>query len=803
MLNKSTGLQDGTVYSQYMDDNGLLWLALANGVSKIEINSPVTIFDDHSGLEGHIQDITRMDDVIYVASLLGVYYMPTLKSKLLDPEIDHQNLEAYEPRFNKIPDLTTECWDLLTYKDGQKELLLIAANSGIYQIDKGKLSRIAKYDTWKMHRSKSDPSRVFLGTAAGLASINHANGKWVDEGMVDGIEDEIQNIYEDKGGNVWMYGVNAFYKMQVLAFKNNKIDEIELTTFDTTSGMPMRYTSMQPIGNKLLFASSGVYTYNALNNKFEASHVLGDNFLGEDYGIHRMSMDPTGNMWMVAHSLLDNKISIGYVTPGDDDGLGSRWIKTPFMGISNEIKHSIFHDEGGVTWLGGPEGLFRYDSKVVKDYERPYHSLIRKVRIGTDSVVFWGAHHDDKGAVALTQPAAQVPILPYDLNSVEFEFAAANFQTGSKVRFSYYLDGFDRSWSDWSEEAKKEYTNLPEMEYVFRVKAIDTYDHESIVATFAFTIEPPWHRTVWAYIMYVLSFIGFVYGAITVSTRGLQKIIKQKTADIVAQKEEIEEKNKDITDSINYAQKIQEAILPSDKEITRHLPENFVLFKPKDIVSGDFYWFSTIDGKALITAADCTGHGVPGAFMSMIGNSLLNEIVNEKGATEPADILQKLKEGVIKSLSQTGEAGTQKDGMDIAMCGFDLKNNKVEFAGAYNPLLRIRNNELAETRSDRMPIGIYADDGGKVFTNHTLELEKGDMYYIFTDGFVDQFGGPKGKKFMNKRFKALLMDIHLQPMEDQRRRLDKEIEDWKAHTEESTGGAFEQMDDILIIGVRV
>jgi hypothetical protein len=334
--------------------------------------------------------------------------------------------------------------------------------------------------------------------------------------------------------------------------------------------------------------------------------------------------------------------------------------------------------------------------------------------------------------------------LEYEYNSLSFKYAAPSFDDEAAVLFKHYLEGFDKSWTDWKREAKAGYTNLPEGEYRFRVKAINAHQFESEEAVYSFTIKPPWHRTMWAYISYVLSFIAFVYAAITVSTRGLQKIIKEKTADIVAQKEVIEEKNKDITDSINYAQKIQEAILPSDEEITNALPEHFVLFKPKDIVSGDFYWFSERDGKALIIAADCTGHGVPGAFMSMIGNSLLNEIVNEKGATQPAEILQKLKEGVIKSLSQTGEAGTQKDGMDIAMCGFDLENNEVEFSGAYNPLFRIRNGELEETRSDRMPIGIYADDGGKVFTNYTLKMEKGDVYYIFTDGFVDQFGGPKG-----------------------------------------------------------
>jgi len=293
-----------------------------------------------------------------------------------------------------------------------------------------------------------------------------------------------------------------------------------------------------------------------------------------------------------------------------------------------------------------------------------------------------------------------------------------------------------------------------------------------------------------------------VFFSIRISTLGLQRIIKQKTAEVVKQKEEIELKNKDITDSINYAQKIQEAILPSDLDIKKHLPENFVLFKPKDIVSGDFYWFSKKEDKAFIAAADCTGHGVPGAFMSMIGNSLLNEIVNDNGVDEPAKILQQLKEGVIKSLKQTGEAGKQKDGMDIALCAFDFKNNKLEFSGAYNPLIRIREGELEETRSDRMPIGIYSDDGGRKFTNHELEMKKGDMYYFFTDGFVDQFGGPKGKKYMGKRFKILLKEIYQLPMKKQRQKLDEVVEGWKAHVM-ADGSTYEQMDDILVIGVKV
>ena len=265
---------------------------------------------------------------------------------------------------------------------------------------------------------------------------------------------------------------------------------------------------------------------------------------------------------------------------------------------------------------------------------------------------------------------------------------------------------------------------------------------------------------------------------------------------------ELEEKNKDITDSINYAQKIQAAILPSGEYVKSLLPESFVLFKPKDIVSGDFYWFAEKDGRALVVAADCTGHGVPGAFMSMIGSSLLNETVIEKGITDPGKILQAIKDGVIKALRQTGGRMQQKDGMDMALCSLDVANKTVQYAGAYNPLMIVREGEVLETRADRMPIGIYEDDGGKTFTTHDIQLKDGDTVYIYSDGFVDQFGGPKGKKFMGKRFREALVEAQKLSMPEQDVMLNKLIEDWRKDPNQP-GGVSEQMDDILVIGIRV
>lgn len=262
----------------------------------------------------------------------------------------------------------------------------------------------------------------------------------------------------------------------------------------------------------------------------------------------------------------------------------------------------------------------------------------------------------------------------------------------------------------------------------------------------------------------------------------------------------IEQKNKDITDSINYAKRIQQAILSDRAVVKQHLPESFIYFRPKDIVSGDFYWFSHHDGATYLAAADCTGHGVPGAFMSMIANSFLNEVVNEKGTSSTSAILEALRDKVVRALRQKGEVIDNKDGLDIALCS--LKGNELSFSGANNPLWRFRKGELTEFPADKQPIGLHPDP--KPFRQITITVEKGDSFYMFTDGFADQFGGPKRKKFMYRRLAEYLQSIQSSPMEGQKQLLDKTFEQWRNWPDEQGRiRETEQIDDVLVIGFRI
>lgn len=268
--------------------------------------------------------------------------------------------------------------------------------------------------------------------------------------------------------------------------------------------------------------------------------------------------------------------------------------------------------------------------------------------------------------------------------------------------------------------------------------------------------------------------------------------IQKKTAE--DQRDEISLQKEEIMASIHYARRIQTAVLPPAKFISKILPDHFfILNKPRDIVSGDYYWMAQKGNKTIIAAADCTGHGVPGAFMSLLGVSFLNEVINKMDEIYANNILDKLRDAVINALNQAGTEGITKDGMDLALCVLDLNTYELQFAGANNPLYLIRNNELMETKADKMPIGLY--DENKPFTNNIFQLQKDDAFYIFSDGYPDQFGGPLGKKFMYKKMKELLVSIQEKSMSDQQKILEKTIEDWQ--------GDLFQVDDMLIIGVKV
>ena len=499
-------------------------------------------------------------------------------------------------------------------------------------------------------------------------------------------------------------------------------------------------------------------------------------------------------------------------------------IKKPFVSIDFGNIVTLFPETEKELWVGADKGIAFIDLNIEKDFNAKPNLNIRKVIIGEDSLIYSGLFIDKKTNTVISKQGKNIPVIDYALNNISILFASLTDEDGKKAKYSYKLEGYDKNWSEWSSNNSASYKKIASGSYTFIVKSKDVYGNESEIAEYKFVISPPWYNTAWAYIVYFILFVVIVYAIVILSIKRLkakneelERIVQERTKEISEQRDTLAEQKQEIEDSINYAQRIQQAVLPHNEYIEEIVNDYFILFRPKDVVSGDFYWAIEINNKIIITAADCTGHGVPGAFMSMLGVSFLNQIVRMEKVTHANEILNELRKNIIYALKQKGLISEQKDGMDMSLCVIDTETNKVEFSGANNPLYivskskelkisegaTVKLNEglfeeeidynLFEVKADKMPIAIYEKMDN--FYNNEIQLEKGDCIYMFSDGFADQFGGPKGKKFKYKPFKRLILGNSQKPMQEQKELLEKSFIEWHE--------GYDQIDDVVVIGVRI
>lgn len=806
ILNKKNGLQDDIVKYVALDNQNDLWAALGKGISHIEISSPLTSINDARGLNGFIEDIIKFRGRLYVATSLGVF-------------------TSVGDHFVQVENIKAQTWSLKKFIAKNDTMLLASSEAGIFEIKNTTGYLAYEGFGFVLHQWKKHPERLFIGMGDGFSSVRYENHTWLEEDYLKGIDVKVQSIAEDEKGDLWLgTPVNGLIKIN---FDSGELTKDSLITswksvyklfaYDTLSGIP-DITNIIPYNfkGKFIFATNvGLYEFSEKTSRFFRSPILKQEI--KDAQVYRFAPQNSTSFWMF--TVKPNKVKETGIAFLQNNG-SYNWYTQPFLKISDWEIHAIYPDENGITWLGAPDGLLRYDAHVKKDFNVPFYSHIRLVQIGKDSL-FGGNLYTKAGLMnlpAVSQEDFLKPVIDYANNSLTFYYSATNYSDNKNNTFSFFLEGHENEWSAWSKKTEKEYTDLKEGNYIFHVKAKSIYGAEGIESTYAFTILPPWYRTIWAYIAYVIAFIGFVYLIIRISVRRLVKaknqleqIVKERTAEVVEQKHLIEEKHKEITDSINYAERIQRSFLATKELLNENLKDHFVFFQPKDVVSGDFYWAATLGSKrdsvsseagSLPTAhrqlfclvtADSTGHGVPGSIMSILNISSLESTVKE-GFTEPAEILNHTRTKIIERLKKDGSPEGGKDGMDASLISFDFKNNKLSYAAANNPVWIVREGQMIECAPDKMPVGKH-DKDSIPFTQHTIELQKGDVVYALTDGFPDQFGGPKGKKFMYKSLKELLVSIAPKPMDEQKEILKATFNNWK--------GTLEQVDDVCLIGVRI
>ncbi len=816
-LDERVGLQNQIITSMFVNpqliDHSPIWLALTFGIGKVEINSPFRYFSEESGISGNINDIIKYKDILFLATENGVYYMKK-------DEFDYIH-------FEKVEEIVDQAWSFVCFDgDGAfPQKLLVGTDNGLYDLSRiGYAENITgslesrRFTIYKVNKSDIDPNKLYLGLKIGFATVQYKQGKWEIERKDIG-RDEIRSIVEDEHGN--LFGSSVFGG--IIKFEFTEDNDTVITRYTTDHGLPtLNENYIFRFEEGLFFGTQkGVYEYNAEDDRFVPSPYFGPEFSDGSFKVFRIMKDKDGDFWMSLQKENEGYFET-YLTREEDAFVSN---DLPFKRLSRYSTDAFFPDENGTVWFGKANKLFRYDKSYRKDFTIPYQAQVRRVILNLDSVIYNGAfyHRDSRERLVIdtNQPEELKHNIKFDYNNLTFHWAAPFFEDEEATEYRYWLEGNDKEWTPWSDRTEFTYTNLSRGDYMFKVQARNVYGIESEIGIFEFTILPPWYQTIIAYIVYVILAITLVVIIVKLYTRRLmmenirlEGIVAERTAEVVRQKEEL-------TDSIEYASRIQRALLPSEKILFETLPKHFILFKPRDIVSGDFYWMTQKENKIFICAADCTGHGVPGAFMSMLGISFLNEIVIKAGITQSNLILDELRDYVMESLKQTGEGEDEtKDGMDLSLCVIEKEKRRIQFSGAYNPIYYVRpltdkekkmvekgeeldvpqgdlyNNNylLTQIRGDKMPIGISAKNH-EPFSLHELDMKSGYTLYMFSDGYVDQFGGPEGKKFMAKAFKRLLLEVQDYPMEEQGKILDDTLIEWQ--------GELPQVDDIIVIGIKL
>lgn len=613
----------------------------------------------------------------------------------------------------------------------------------------------------------------------------------------------ILSISEDAKGNIW-FGTNGGGAA--------RWNDTTLYHFTSNEGLKGNFikTIYEDNEGRLWMGTDGEGLNLVLEDtviNYNVDHGLSNNI------VYTIIEDYEQNIWA------STEYGLNLITFGDSlDFQITNFGKLDGLKAVDFYVNSVCFDNEGKLWWGSGKSLVMLDlNKYERVTEAPevrindisleqtfldYRALRDSLEQGYN-VHLKNEQHTDASAIEFTDmtPFSNTPNnleLPYYLNHLTFHFSAIDWSAPHKLKYQYKMEGLDPEWSPILNDNWATYNNIPQGTYTFKLRAIGEAELWSDTIEYTFTIHPPWWLTWWAYSIYTLFVISSLVFLIRWRThklidhqKKLEQLVSDRTTEVVLQKELVELKNKEITDSITYAKRIQEAILPAYSFVQENLNNVFVLYKPKDIVAGDFYWLEQKGDKVLLASADCTGHGVPGAMVSVVCNNALNRAVREFNLDNPAEILNKVREIVVDTFSQ--HKSDVKDGMDIALISYNPKTLELEYAGANNSFYLISDRKLRIIKADKQPIGKYAIE--KAFTNHKVELKPGDTFYIFTDGYVDQFGGDKGKKFKYKPFLDMLLSIQNMSLEDQKAFIDDVFEEWR--------GRYEQIDDICIIGVRV
>jgi ligand-binding sensor domain-containing protein/serine phosphatase RsbU (regulator of sigma subunit) len=783
----TTGLPSDFIYKLYQDRENNIWFGTYGKGLVHFIGDHFAHFNKDDGLPGNVLNIKQHPDGYFLVGTNTGLYKLTFRC----------NKPLFSP-FNSLLK-NTQIKALEIDKQGR---IWVGTNKGVQIFSN---NRIEKYTTANglINNEINDiyidsQQRAWIGTIGGITIINKNDYFPIDLEAYGFSNNEIQCIVEGNKRAMWV-GTNG----GLIKFQNDA-----MTTFVEEDGLLEKQVTSVVVGNSGIVwigtQGGGLYMLNEKwkkpIHKFADDKVLSSNTIyslllfdkntliaGTDKGFDRISIKDDSMMVSVANYDRSNG----------------------FFGEENQ-QNAIFKDKQDNVWFGTVKYLTRYSPKLEK------HSASQP-RIQIDKIKLFFKDYESRDTTKFDNffGVSDSISFSYNQNHITFQFTGISLRNPEKVLYSYKLEGWDLDWSPPRRMNEAPYSGLKPGAYIFKVRSMgDNGIWNKEPATFRFEIRPPFWQRWWFFAIIIVFGFGLLVLFISWRERNLKLAklrletqVKERTAEVVRQKEEIEcqrdelgrqhdivrSQNKDITDSIHYAERIQKAILTSEAQIKDAFTSYFILFKPRNIVSGDFYWFGGTQQYTIVVAADCTGHGVPGAFMSMLGITLLNKIIIEEKIYDSAQILNNLREDVISSLQQNDLNAVNKDGMDITIVVVDKENHKMNFAGANNSMYFLRNGEITQFKGDKMPVAIFVNM--REFNSTQIDLQRGDRFYLMSDGYEDQFGGPNGKKFMSKQLVDMFKEFIKVPMQDQQKLFDKRFNDWKQN--------IEQVDDVLLMGFEI
>jgi len=767
----NSGLTNLYIQSIFNDAEGNVWMGSYGGGLFQLINEKFVLYNNLSGI--NYEDISALVKTKSNHLFLGG------KENLVEYDLNtHQTIKI----FNAANGFVNDAINAL-FLDDNENLWIGTSSNGIYFKANNSNAFVNISKKYKLNQTtincfaQNKNNNLFIGTSEGLVVLDLINNTakifTTTQGLTHNV---ILNIFIDSKDRVWFacHGSGPFFYKdgEFTVFK----DIVGLKSYDINS-------ISEDKSNTIWITSEGDGVFKFDGNNFVNYRV--EQGLASNY-CYSISVDNNNGVWV------GNKNGVSYKKVNNKNFT----IYNKFNGyLAHENNlNAIYKEPNGNLWFGTEKGVIQYNANTILTHDKLVNTIIYNVVIN-DKI------YDVDVAIDIK----------YKKYQIKFNVIAVLFSEPTKARYRYILEGYETKWNEAASTINGiTYPKIEDGNYTFKIHACNQNgDWNPNYTTIQITIAKPFWKTSWFLFLVAFCFVISITMYNQYRTRALLKrqkelevLVDEKTVEVRSQNELLEvQKNKlevinhEITDSITYAKRIQEAMLPTKMMNNSLSDEVFIFFSPRDIVSGDFYWLYPYSShELLIAAADCTGHGVPGAFLTMMGTTLLNKIIKDFDITTPSEILLKLDENVRESLHQNTPDST-KDGMDVAICKIDKERNVLSYSGACRPLIHIRNKEITEYRPSFYSIGYYNERQEKSFENFEIPIIAGDMAYIFSDGYADQFGGEKKTKFMSKKLKELLVNISHLPMKEQQQQVADAFFNWK--------GNYQQTDDILLIGIKL